>query len=1845
MKQLVLILFLAASPLAPIWAESTEFQEPNKEQREVLEKLIWGETEAALQQAVEFVRGQAKLMLSTDLNLPPANTPFPQESLSLPDFCAFLKVYELGETMLGKLRAPGDEPVAALVTELLGQKDEAKRRYAEILDREPQADALRVRLLFLQDPSKVGTEVERLSTQGLQLLAQRLQGRLQQTMEMPRRLDILQVLAPLIRATAAHPEIPLDWVPVWLSRAVNENYDNSRIPELYTRNNFNYGYNSSEEEARARQLSERRLAVHEAVCQAMLTHPRLGWHGFKPLAGLDLKKGGQPNPDLVAKAEALLPLVSQPLKASDQSFFNSAMRLPTPPEYLVLDAITQKSLSTRCGALATRMDKLGRADLAKFFREFQRLGEAKPDEFGSVGLEILQDLDASLSAEETLKLILGLAEKLGSTADKAPLIAARWAARPMDRFDYPDYSTQYADWVRAKHGNDGLKKWLTEMAEVMIAPAAQRPAYIAQHDRPGSGWMADSPSSRTQNYRLLLGQLMNEFRTVMPAWEIAEAEGLINQNDYEFSNNLRNMMQSYRIRQSSALTQFVEMLGQSPMAKNLPDFRVMRMGQYNRQTLVGQLAESFGELENSSRRQLKSGLESLPETFGRELLLGLLNSGQNKQQKVVGTLLKANLAGIKKLPFERQEEMAVLLQDMQGMRGDFSSAKPSNLDQEMEAWWNSLVEGQTASLLDRFLALKEPRPLLNTNNDLAFTLSGPLRKALASDPEKAERALRHAMELAKVKAEPEKGRYYDGASFLGQLASQLLQQNEPSPAPGGFLKVLGFGRKRAAAASIDAPAGFALAAASGPLATENFLEFNLKAVLENMPPAKWEETLRQAKAYGFEGGLPQPVLLSLFVGFTASQLDDWAAKNQGTEWKGVAAASRFANRLRVATQAKDRPVDEASALSKEAMALLADTSLPEPKRLFAATHLVEPLARLGAGDFVRQAIALREQARKNQANMPDDPSAIARALAALPKDEETKALASEFFASWIKSTQPYQLNNASSWQNQLTLAKEAGIDLVKLLEIASPLARNPDAFPFLIKQGSFEAAKRALRSHVTTAIPTARGSNGGRVVRYENGNRIEYYEGSGNGNQPRSVPYDKVLHEQVARFLESVSEPDQQHYIEIVFAVLPEANGSQEGVPTQAARISAAARKFRNVRHSSEFFAERSLALISSASGGSAANGMNRTMGIDGVMPKASAPGKIADADLELIWPMLGRMAKKIDFQAVNLWRNQELKSTRQAIFRAFLENGLTRDPAGFSERLAELLQSMKGDQEAMRQTLETYCADLPSRITSGLGSMTKEKAATYLPALLALCSLGPEVYWSQRSNSLHAALIMHVLAGRGEDLSRWLESLEPNQRQNVEYAVEPNSLMAMLRQGFEGASAQKRLELVSQVFGHPLMEQRSQQYDSMYQQLIGMNLLTQEEVLQHGPTWAEITPRNGAAYADLARIQSSAGRQEEALNSWIGAAALAQSDNHRYTQYAAEAGQAFLRLGRYEAGLDWVEFAKKGPINSDSDQIGFGRVERDLRKVYLTQPGKDREVLADCRARLEAREEDWTAWRDLARLFAVTSEALLEKEEKSQEAHTRLALSYFMAKAAMSKDMMESGQVAEILERLSDLEESLGHKAPTVNLIARNSIWKFHYADQPPPESWSTPEFDDQAWKQGPGSLGYGDNDETTVIPNKKNEKGERPITAYFRGAFSLDSHKIPEGLFVRMLHDDGMVMYLNGREVSRNNMPPGSVEPTTLASESRSEEIENDYWQTKIPATALVPGRNVVAVEIHQNKANSSDLGFDLELQTGGLDMEALWDRLDESKVKSSLGDLWPLLPEKFLARVAALRESAMH
>jgi hypothetical protein len=192
--------------------------------------------------------------------------------------------------------------------------------------------------------------------------------------------------------------------------------------------------------------------------------------------------------------------------------------------------------------------------------------------------------------------------------------------------------------------------------------------------------------------------------------------------------------------------------------------------------------------------------------------------------------------------------------------------------------------------------------------------------------------------------------------------------------------------------------------------------------------------------------------------------------------------------------------------------------------------------------------------------------------------------------------------------------------------------------------------------------------------------------------------------------------------------------------------------------------------------------------------------------------------------------------------------------------------------------------------------------------------------------------------------------------------------------------------------------------------------------------------------------------------------------------------------------------------------------------------------------------------------------------------------------------------------------------RSPTV-LIPTNAAWKYLVTGSDPASTWKMPDFNDQSWPSGRAQLGYGDGDESTLV-GWGPDSARRYVTTYFRRSFHVANPSVFASLLLRLLRDDGGVVYLNGQEVFRSNIGGGRPLFQMLAPSAANGVSENAFYSTNLAPALLVDGTNVIAVELHQNATDSNaDLSFALELR--GVEFDPL---LSVDRAEGSLLVAWP-------------------
>lgn len=166
---------------------------------------------------------------------------------------------------------------------------------------------------------------------------------------------------------------------------------------------------------------------------------------------------------------------------------------------------------------------------------------------------------------------------------------------------------------------------------------------------------------------------------------------------------------------------------------------------------------------------------------------------------------------------------------------------------------------------------------------------------------------------------------------------------------------------------------------------------------------------------------------------------------------------------------------------------------------------------------------------------------------------------------------------------------------------------------------------------------------------------------------------------------------------------------------------------------------------------------------------------------------------------------------------------------------------------------------------------------------------------------------------------------------------------------------------------------------------------------------------------------------------------------------------------------------------------------------------------------------------------------------------------------------------------------------------------------------NWKHPDFVDASWTSGAAPLGYRTNTTpanlniTTVIPFGASSTNKW-VSSYYRSEFTIASASSVPGVTIRLKRDDGAIVYINGVEAWRQNFNAGVVvSGTTVATGAGDDGAA--FFTTTIPNTYLANGRNVVAVEVHQNSVGSSDIVFDLELNHPSVSATDRMNRVSEA------------------------------
>jgi hypothetical protein len=188
------------------------------------------------------------------------------------------------------------------------------------------------------------------------------------------------------------------------------------------------------------------------------------------------------------------------------------------------------------------------------------------------------------------------------------------------------------------------------------------------------------------------------------------------------------------------------------------------------------------------------------------------------------------------------------------------------------------------------------------------------------------------------------------------------------------------------------------------------------------------------------------------------------------------------------------------------------------------------------------------------------------------------------------------------------------------------------------------------------------------------------------------------------------------------------------------------------------------------------------------------------------------------------------------------------------------------------------------------------------------------------------------------------------------------------------------------------------------------------------------------------------------------------------------------------------------------------------------------------------------------------------------------------------------------------------GPQASSQTIINFGDAWKYNNTTAFTDNTWAQPAFNDSAWTNGngvfyqpgepilaPGAAG------TVVTDPRNNTPAGRAYL--FRKHFNFPANPLAATIRIRHYVDDGCVIWINGQKVHRYFMNEQANYTTAEFDAAAAGPGEAAYQYADAvtnttnfayidPRPFMVQGDNVIAIEVHQVNATSSDIVMGLEM-----------------------------------------------
>jgi hypothetical protein len=156
-------------------------------------------------------------------------------------------------------------------------------------------------------------------------------------------------------------------------------------------------------------------------------------------------------------------------------------------------------------------------------------------------------------------------------------------------------------------------------------------------------------------------------------------------------------------------------------------------------------------------------------------------------------------------------------------------------------------------------------------------------------------------------------------------------------------------------------------------------------------------------------------------------------------------------------------------------------------------------------------------------------------------------------------------------------------------------------------------------------------------------------------------------------------------------------------------------------------------------------------------------------------------------------------------------------------------------------------------------------------------------------------------------------------------------------------------------------------------------------------------------------------------------------------------------------------------------------------------------------------------------------------------------------------------------------------------SIIDLGHDWKYLAPTAEPPATWKSYSFTETGWQIGASGIGFGDNDDKTILSTGK-------ISVFMRKKFTITELSKIKSLWLHMDYDDGFVAYLNGTEICRASMGArGSVVAWNQSATSHEANIYRGIAVEGFDVSNFIgllkPTGNILAVQVHNAGIESTD------------------------------------------------------